>query len=93
MDMDFQWDPEKAAGNLRKHGISFEEVKQVFSDPLFLTFADLDHSFEERRFVMIGELRDGRLVVVSYTDRDQITRIISARPATRQERKTYESEC
>jgi uncharacterized protein len=93
MGINFQWDPEKAASNLRKHGISFEEAKQVFNDPLFLVFADLDHSFEERRFVMMGELQDGRLLIVSYTDRNEATRIISARPATRKERKTYESEC
>ena len=90
--MRFDWDPEKASSNLAKHGISFEEATQVFDDPLFLTFADLDHSFQERRFIIMGERVDGRLLVVSYTDRNQQTRLISARYATRQERKTYESE-
>ena len=90
--MSFQWDPQKARINFQKHGISFEEAKQVFDDPLFLTYADPDHSFEERRFVIMGELPDRRLLIVSYTDRDQDTRIISARPATRQERRNYESE-
>jgi uncharacterized protein len=90
--MQFDWDPEKASGNLAKHGISFETATQVFDDPLFLTFADLDHSFQERRFIIMGELADGRLLVVSYADRNQQTRLISARLATRQERKTYESE-
>lgn len=90
--MSFQWDPQKAKINAQKHGISFEEAKQVFDDPLFLTYADPDHSFEERRFVIMGELADGRLLIVSYTDRDRETRIISARPATRQERRNYESE-
>jgi uncharacterized protein len=90
--MQFDWDPEKASVNLAKHGISFETALQVFDDPLFLTFADLDHSFQERRFLIMGELPDGRLLVVSYTDRDPQTRLISARFATRQERKTYESE-
>ncbi len=90
--MQFDWDPEKASGNLANHGISFETATQVFNDPLFLTFADLDHSFQERRFIIMGELADGRLLVVSYTDRNQQTRLISARLATRQERKTYESE-
>jgi uncharacterized protein len=90
--MQFDWDPEKASGNLAKHGISFETATQVFNDPLFLTFADLDHSFQERRFIIMGALADGRLLVVSYTDRNQQTRLISARLTTRQERKTYESE-
>jgi len=90
--MSFQWDPQKARINFQKHGISFEEAKQVFDDPLFLTYADPDHSFEERRFVIMGKLLDGRLLIVSYTDRDRETRIISARPATRQERRNYESE-
>ena len=78
--------------NLVQHRISFEEARWVFDDPLFLTFADLDHSFQERRFIIMGELSDGRLLVVSYTDFDNITRLISVRPATRLERKTYESE-
>lgn len=90
--MSFQWDPQKAKINLEKHGISFEKAKQVFEDPLFLTYADPDHSFEERRFVIMGVVPDGRLLIVSYTDRDRETRIISARPATRQERRNYESE-
>jgi uncharacterized protein len=89
--MQFDWDPEKASRNLTKHGISFEEAIQVFDDPLFLIFADLDHSFQERRFIIMGELADRRLLVVSYTDRDNQTRLISARPATRKERKIYES--
>ena len=90
--MSYQWDPQKARINLQKHGISFEEAQKVFDDPLFLTYADPDHSIEERRFVIMGELPDGRLLIVSYTDRDRETRIISARPATRQERRNYESE-
>ena len=90
--MSYQWDPQKARINLQKYGISFEEAQKVFNDPLFLTYADPDHSFEERRFVIMGELPDGRLLIVSYTDRARETRIISARPATRQERRNYESE-
>jgi uncharacterized protein len=90
--MQLDWDPEKARKNLVKHRISFDEAIRVFDDPLFLTFADLDHSFQERRFIIMGELADGRLLVVAYTDRDNQTRLISARLATRQERKTYESE-
>jgi uncharacterized protein len=90
--MQFDWDPEKARKNLAKHGISFNEATRVFDDPLFLTFADLDHSFQERRFIIMGELVDGRLLVVAYTERNHQTRLISARLATRQERQTYESE-
>lgn len=90
--MQFDWDPEKASRNLAKHGISFDEATRVFEDPLFLAFADLDHSFQERRFIIMGELVDGRLLVVAYTERNNQIRLISARLATRQERQTYESE-
>lgn len=88
----FDWDEEKAKSNLAKHGISFDEATSVFDDPLFLTFADPEHSVLEQRFLIMGESARGRLLVVSYTDRQDITRLISARPATRKERKAYESE-
>jgi uncharacterized DUF497 family protein len=88
----FDWDEEKAKSNLVKHGISFDEATSVFDDPLFLTFADPEHSLREQRFLIMGESARGRLLVVSYTDRKDITRLISARPATRKERKAYESE-
>lgn len=88
----FDWDEEKAKSNLAKHGISFDEATSVFDDPLFLTFADPEHSVQEQRFLIMGELARGKLLVVSYTDRKDITRLISARPATRKERKAYESE-
>ncbi|TYQ27118.1 MULTISPECIES: BrnT family toxin [unclassified Pseudanabaena] len=88
----FDWDEEKAKSNLAKHGISFDEATSVFDDPLFLTFSDPEHSLQEQRFLIMGESARGRLLVVSYTDRKDITRLISARTATRKERKAYESE-
>ena len=88
----FDWDEEKAKSNLAKHKISFDEATSVFDDPLFLTFADPEHSLQEQRFLIMGESARGRLLVISYTDRKDITRLISARPATRKERKAYESE-
>ena len=88
----FDWDEEKAKSNLAKHGISFDEATSVFDDPLFLIFADPEHSLQEQRFLIMRESARGRLLVISYTDRKDITRLISARPATRKERKAYESE-
>ena len=82
----------KPRKNLDKQSISFDEATSVFDDPLFLTFADLDHSIEERRFIIMGESARGRLLVVAYTERGSATRLISARPVTRKERKAYESD-
>ncbi|QLE55338.1 BrnT family toxin [Nostoc sp. TCL26-01] len=90
--MQFEWDENKAEKNLAKHGVSFDEAKTVFNDPLFLTFADPDHSFGERRFIILGESVQRRLLVVAYTERLQVTRLISAREATRKEKTAYESE-
>ena len=90
--MRFEWNTEKAEANLKKHGVSFDEAKTVFSDPLFVIFADPDHSFEEKRFVIMGESKQNRLLVVSYTERKTATRLISAREATRPERKKYEED-
>jgi uncharacterized protein len=88
--MEFEWNPEKAAINLRKHNISFQEAATVFDDSLSVTFPDPDHSVGENRYVIIGMSRLGQLLVVSHTDRENRTRIISARKATRQERRFYE---
>ena len=88
--MEFEWDPEKAARNLARHGVSFHEVSSVFGDPLAITFSDPDHSEEEDRFLTFGHSSEGHLLVVSHTDRGETTRIISARRATRKERKLYE---
>lgn len=88
--MQFEWDPEKAVKNKRKHGIAFEEASTVFADPLAITFADPDHSFDEDRYLTFGLSKLERLLVVSHTLRGVLTRIISARPLTRQERVIYE---
>ena len=90
--MQFEWNTEKAEANLKKHGVSFDEAETVFDDPLFVIFADPDHSFEENRFIIMGESNQNRLLVVSYTERPPKTRLISAREATRPERKKYEED-
>lgn len=86
------WDERKAARNLKKHQVSFDEAVTVFDDPFFLIAADEDHSIEEKRFIILGESHDGRLLVVAYAERGKDTRIISAREATSKERKNYEEE-
>lgn len=88
----FEWDTEKAAVNLRKHGVSFEEATTVFGDPLAMNMPDPDHSLNEERFVLLGLSHRLRLLVVSYAERGIRTRLISAREATRQERRQYEEE-
>jgi len=88
--MEFEWNPDKAALNLEKHGVSFQEAATVFNDPLSMTFPDPDHSIGESRYVIIGLSRFGQLLVVAHTDRETKVRIISARKATRQERRFYE---
>ncbi len=81
----------KSEANLKKHGISFHLASTVFGDPLALTFNDPDHSVGEQRFLTFGISRVGQLLVVVHTERRRTTRIISARRATRQERKIYEN--
>ena len=88
----FEWDPEKAKANLSKHGVSFVEAVTVFGDPLSMNMSDPDHSEDEHRFIVMGMSDRYRLLVVSYADRPPRTRIISARLATRHERKQYEEE-
>lgn len=88
--MEFENDPAKAAINLRKHRVSFEEAASVFGDPMAYTFADPDHSIGEERWLMFGLSRMGRVLAVIYTHRRGRYRIISARRATRRERKIYE---
>jgi uncharacterized protein len=87
----FEWDSEKADLDFRKHKVSFDKAKTVFDDLLFVIFADPDHSIAEIRFIIMGESVKRRLLVVSYTDR-RSTRLISARKATRKERKKYEED-
>ena len=88
--MQFEWDPEKAAENLAKHGVSFEEAATVFRDTLSATGADPDHSVGEERFIIFGFSTSSRLLVVAHTEHGDIIRIISARLATSGERKIYE---
>jgi uncharacterized DUF497 family protein len=88
--MDFEWDPAKAASNVGKHGISFEEASSAFGDPLAHSIQDPLHSHDEERFVLMGQTNVGRLAVVVYTDRDETVRIVSARLATPSERRRYE---
>jgi uncharacterized protein len=90
MSLRFTWDPAKAAANLRKHGVSFLEASTAFADPLSITIPDPDHSVGEERFVLIALSDRQHLVVVAHVERDDLIRIISARPANRRERKTYE---
>ena len=90
MSLEFEWDEDKAKTNRNKHGVSFEEASSVFGDPLALTIPDPLHSGEEDRFITLGESHRRRLLVVVSTDRENKIRIISARAATRQERKDYE---
>jgi uncharacterized DUF497 family protein len=88
--MVFEWDPAKAAANLKKHGLSFQEAATVFGDPLSVTFADPDHSRAEDRFITVGHTRRGKAVIVAHVDRVGSVRLISAREATPRERKAYE---
>jgi uncharacterized protein len=86
----FEWDRGKALQNQAKHGVSFEEAATAFRDPLSVVGQDPDHSMEESRFVLFGASAQGRLLVVSHTERGDTIRIISARQATSGERKIYE---
>ena len=90
--MEFEWDPLKAEDNLKKHGVDFTEAATVFSDPLSLTYSDPDHSLDEDRYIIIGSSSANRLLIVAHTDRDESTRLISAREVTSRERKLYEDE-
>ena len=89
--LQFEWYPDKATSNEKKHGVSFQEAATVFGDPLSLTFFDPDHSIDENRYITIGTSARGQLIIVSHADRDDRIRIISARKATRRERKIYEN--
>ena len=88
--MSFEWNEEKAGTNLEKHGVSFEEAQTVFDDPLFVDFYDSEHSLEEHRYIILGESRQARLLLVSYTERGGVIRLISSREATSAERRDYE---
>ena len=90
--VEFEWDADKAASNLSKHGVSFVEAMTVFGDPLEVTIPYPLHSDTELRFVSIGHSEAGRLLVVAYAERDQRIRNVSARDATPSERRQYESK-
>jgi hypothetical protein len=90
--MEFEWDRQKAKYNLRKHGVSFEEASSVFSDVLANVYEDPDHSVHEKRLLIVGTSVRGRLLNISFADRGQRIRIISARRLTRREKKLYEEE-
>ena len=92
MALAFEWDPEKAATNLAKHGVSFPEAATVFRDPLSVTVPDPRHSHGEARFAIFGVSDRGRLLAVLYTERTDRLRLISAREATRRERAAYEAD-
>ena len=88
--MEFSWDQKKAAANLRKHRVSFEEASTALKDTLSLTGIDPDHSIGEYRWLTFGVSDQGRLLAVAHTEEGDIIRIISARTATNVERELYE---
>ena len=90
INLDFEWDEAKAIANLKKNRISFETAKTVFADPFSITVNDPKHSIDERRFVDIGTAANGKVLIVSYTQRGEKIRIISCRKSTKSERKIYE---
>jgi uncharacterized DUF497 family protein len=90
MPLEFTWDPDKAASNVKKHGVRFEDASTAFGDPLSITVHDPAHSEHEPRFVLIGQSFRGRLLVVVHSAEKGGIRIISAREATRRERREYE---
>lgn len=90
METLFEWDDVKEAANLSKHGVSFDEAKTVFEDPLYVDFYDPDHSLREHRHIVVGESYRGRLLMVSYLERHGTIRIMSSRDLTSAERRDYE---
>ena len=92
MDLRFEWDRRKAAINEAKHGVAFQEALTVFSDPLARIFDDPDHSHTEAREIIIGHSKKQRLLIICFAEQGAAVRIISARKATRPERKGYEEK-
>jgi uncharacterized DUF497 family protein len=90
--VEFTWDPDKAAENVRKHGVDFVEASTIFGDPLEVTIPDPEHSEGEFRFLSLGQSAEARLLVVAYTEREGKIRIIHARMAEPKERRAYESD-
>jgi uncharacterized DUF497 family protein len=87
--MQFEWSPEKAAKNLQKHKVSFDEATTVFGDPLSISAPDRSHSQTEHRYIIIGMSSRGRPLLVAYTERSALIRLISARTLTRTEKREY----
>ncbi|MGH7233059.1 MAG: BrnT family toxin [Nitrospiraceae bacterium] len=90
MKLSFEWDERKARANLKKHKVGFDEATTVFTDPFSITIHDPDHSGHEQRYIDIGSSDKGRVLVVVYTERGSIIRLVSCRKATPSERKRYE---
>jgi uncharacterized protein len=90
MTLRIEWDPGKAAANEAKHGVAFSEAATVFADPLSISLPDPDHSADEERLLLLGHSGSGRALIVALTERGDTVRIISARPMTPRERRTYE---
>lgn len=90
MSFKFEWDPNKARSNHGKHGITFDDAKSVLNDPFFITFLDIEHSQDEERYITLGMSTDQRLLMIAHTEREEVIRIISARKATKNERRVYE---
>ena len=90
MDLNFEWDEEKAKKNLRNHQVSFEEAKVVFKDSFLITYPDPKHSIGEQRYLNIGLSARGQVLIVVHTERGEKIRIISCRKATTSERRDYE---
>lgn len=90
MKLTFEWDEVKANANFKKHKVSFEEGKSIFNDPFLFTFQDKEHSIDEERYINIGISANGRVLVLTHTERHDRIRIISCRKATVRERRFYE---
>ena len=88
----FEWDADKAKLNIEDHGVTFEEATTIFNDPLFIIYKDPDHSEGEQRYIIIGESKRNRYLIVSYTERSGRTRLISARELDPKERRAYEKK-
>ena len=93
MALGFEWDEIKAAINLKKHKVSFEEGKTIFNDPFLYSFPDYEHSIDEQRYINIGASSKGRVLVLTHTERQDTLRIINCRKATARERSFYEKGC
>lgn len=90
MRLEFEWDETKAKANFKKHKVNFEEGKTIFNDPFLFTFPDDKHSANEERYINIGISANGRILILTHTERQGKIRIINCRKATTRERRFYE---